>query len=168
MQRDSGLGLTHWQVSSDSQGILWAVCDREGESTNSLSEPLLQELEKVVAHAESTEPKGLVIKSGKPASFILGADIAEFDRFTDAEEVATKIREVHGIFSRLENLKCTTVATVHGFCLGGGLELCLACDYIIAKNVSETRIGLPEVKLGIFPFDRPYAACPCRTQNGSY
>jgi len=95
MQRDSGLGLTHWQVSSDSQGILWAVCDREGESTNSLSEPLLQELEKVVAHAESTEPKGLVIKSGKPAS--------------------------------------------------------LACDYIIAKNVSETRIGLPEVKLGIFP-----------------
>jgi len=151
MQRDSGLGLTHWQVSTDTQGILWAVCDRDGESTNALSEPLLQELEKVVAHVEKTEPKGMVIKSGKEGSFILGADIEEFDRFTEAAEVSAKIREVHAIFARLENLKCPTVATVHGFCLGGGLELCLACDYIIAKNVSETRIGLPEVKLGIFP-----------------
>jgi len=151
MQRDSGLGLTHWQVSIDGQGILWAACDRAGESTNALSESVLLELEKIIAHAEATEPKGLVIKSAKEESFILGADITEFDKFNDAQDVTNKITEVHAIFSRLENLSCPTVATVHGFCLGGGLELCLACDYIIAMNVPETRIGLPEVKLGIFP-----------------
>lgn len=151
MQRDSGLGLTHWKVSVDSRNILWAACDRDGESTNSLSEPLLQELETIVAHAETTKPTGLVIKSAKPGSFILGADIKEFDNFTDAAEVEKKILEVHAIFARLENLKCPTVATVHGFCLGGGLELAMACDYIIAMNVPETRLGLPEVKLGIFP-----------------
>jgi len=151
MQRDSGLGLTHWQVSVDAQGIVWAACDRAGESTNALSEPLLKELEKIVAHAETTEPTGLVIKSAKPGSFILGADINEFDQFTSAEEVEKKILEVHAIFARLENLKCPTVATVHGFCLGGGLELAMACDYLIAMNVPDTRLGLPEVKLGIFP-----------------
>lgn len=151
MQRDSGLGLTHWNVSVDSQGILWAACDRDGESTNSLSEPLLKELETIVAHAESSKPVGLVIKSAKPGSFILGADIKEFDSFTEAAEVEKKILEVHEIFARLENLKCPTVATVHGFCLGGGLELAMACDYLIAMNVPETRLGLPEVKLGIFP-----------------
>ncbi len=151
MQRDSELGLTHWQVSIDSQGILWAACDRDGESTNVLSEPLLKELEAIVAHAETTQPKGLVIKSAKPGSFILGADIKEFDHYTEAEEVEKKILEVHEIFARLENLKCPTVATVHGFCLGGGLELAMACDYLIAMNVPETRLGLPEVKLGIFP-----------------
>ncbi len=151
MQRDSGLGLTHWRVSVDNQGILWAACDREGESTNALSEPLLEELEKVVAHAESTAPVGLVIKSAKPGSFILGADIKEFDAYADAESVEKKILEVHAIFSRLENLSCPTVATVHGFCLGGGLELALTCDYLIAMNVPETRLGVPEVKLGIFP-----------------
>ncbi len=151
MQQDSGLGLTHWKVTTDSQGILWAACDREGESTNALSEPILQELETIVSHAEKTNPKGLVIKSAKAGSFILGADIKEFDNYTDASEVEKKILEVHEIFSRLENLKCTTVATVHGFCLGGGLELAMACDYLIAMNVAETRLGLPEVKLGIFP-----------------
>jgi len=55
------------------------------------------------------------------------------------------------VFDRLENLGCPTVASVHGFCLGGGFELALCCDYIIAKNVPETRFGMPEVKLGIFP-----------------
>lgn len=151
MQRDSGLGLTHWKVTVDGQGILWAACDRDGESTNSLSEPLLNEFETIVAHAETSKPVGLVIKSAKPGSFILGADIKEFDAFTEASEVEKKILEVHDIFSRLENLKCPTVATVHGFCLGGGLELAMACDYLIAMNVPETRLGLPEVKLGIFP-----------------
>ena len=55
------------------------------------------------------------------------------------------------MFARLENLHCPTVAAVHGFCLGGGLELALACDWIIAKDVDATRFGFPEVRLGIFP-----------------
>ncbi len=151
MRVDLELGLSHWQVSMDTQGIMWAACDRAGESTNALSEPVLKELDTIVSHAETTPPVGLVITSAKSGSFILGADINEFDDYHDASVVEQKILEVHDIFARLENLACPTVATVHGFCLGGGLELAMACDYLIALNVPETRLGLPEVKLGIFP-----------------
>lgn len=151
MRADLGLELTHWQVSMDGQGIMWAACDRAGESTNALSEAVLTELDTIVSHAEASTPVGLVITSAKTGSFILGADINEFEHYTVASVVEQKILEVHDIFARLENLKCPTVATVHGFCLGGGLELAMACDYLIAMNVPETRLGLPEVKLGIFP-----------------
>lgn len=151
MRADLGLELSHWQASMDGQGIMWAACDRAGESTNALSEAVLKELDTIVSHAEASTPVGLVITSAKTGSFILGADINEFENYTEASVVEQKILEVHDIFARLENLKCPTVATVHGFCLGGGLELAMACDYLIAMNVPETRLGLPEVKLGIFP-----------------
>ena len=141
----------HWQAKQDASDILWLTIDREGESTNSLSEAVLSELNKLVEYAEVTELAGVVIQSGKPGSFILGADIREFGDLKTAEEASAKIREGHAVFARLESLKCTTVAAIHGFALGGGLELALACDYIIASNTPETRVGLPEVKLGIFP-----------------
>jgi len=141
----------HWQVRHDRDDILWVVCDRAGESTNSLSEAVIRELGDIVGYAESTKLKGLVIASAKRGSFIVGADIREFDSYDTAEAVSEKIRQGHEVLARLENLKCHTVATVHGFCLGGGLEVALACDYLIALNVPETRLGFPEVKLGIFP-----------------
>lgn len=141
----------HWKVHHNTDDILLVACDRAGEATNSLSEAVIQELGEIIAYAEQTRLKGLIISSAKPGSFILGADIREFDSFGTAEQVTEKIREGHSILSRLENLQCHTVATVHGFCLGGGLELALACDYIIALNVADTRLGFPEVKLGIFP-----------------
>jgi len=149
-------GLAHWQVSQDAEGIVWAACDREGEATNALSEAVIAELDRVLDGVETAlagerPPTGLVITSAKPASFILGADIREFDAFGSAEAVSAKIRDGHAVFSRLENLGCRTVAAVHGFCLGGGLELALACDYIVALDDDDTRLGLPEVKLGIFP-----------------
>jgi len=144
-------GLEHWRLERDDENILWAHCDRVGESTNALSEAVFAELDRIVAHAEAVPPAGLVIASAKPASFILGADIREFDGFASAEAVADKIRTGHAVLARLENLACRTVAAVHGFCLGGGLELALACDLIVALDVDATRLGLPEVKLGIFP-----------------
>ena len=141
----------HWRAEQDASDILWLTIDREGESTNSLSEAVLSELNTLMEYAEQNQPAGVVIQSGKPGSFILGADIREFGDLKSAEEASAKIREGHAVFARLESLKCTTVAAIHGFALGGGLELALACDYIIALNTPETRVGLPEVKLGIFP-----------------
>jgi len=141
----------HWQASTDASEILWLSIDRKGESANSLSEAVLNELDTLMDYAENTDLAGVVIQSGKPASFIVGADIREFGSFDSAEAASAKIREGHAVFAKLENLTCPTVAAIHGFCLGGGLELALACDYIIALNTSETRVGLPEVKLGIFP-----------------
>ncbi len=141
----------HWQVELDAQSILWLSCDRKGESSNSLSEAVIFELGQIVQQAQKMTLAGLVIQSAKPASFILGADIREFDAFEEASQVSAKIRQGHEVFSALENLACHKVAAIHGFALGGGLELALCCDYICALNVPETRVGFPEVKLGIFP-----------------
>ncbi len=141
----------HWYIETDQSDILWLYLDRKGETTNSLSEAVLLELDSIITLSETLNPKGLVIQSAKEASFIVGADIREFDHFENAEEVSAKIRQGHAVLSRLENLPFHTVAAIHGYCLGGGLELALACDYIVALNVPETRVGFPEVKLGIFP-----------------
>ena len=141
----------HWKVEHDADDIVWLALDRQGESSNTLSESVIRELGDIVTVLEVTEPTGVVISSAKNASFIMGADIREFDHFDNASDVTAMIKQGHEVFARLENLKSHTVATIHGFCLGGGLELALACNYIIALNVPATRVGLPEVKLGIFP-----------------
>jgi len=143
--------LVHWKISTDRDDILWVVCDRANESTNSLSQAVLKEFNEVVNYAGSLQPAGMVITSAKENGFIAGADIREFEDFEKAEDVTALITEGHQMLMRLENLPFHTVAAVHGFCLGGGLELALACDYIIALNTPNTRIGLPEVQLGIFP-----------------
>lgn len=142
----------HWRMELDASNILWLTIDRKGESANSLSEAVLQELNALIEIAENTENlAGVAVMSGKPDSFIVGADIREFGSFESAEAAAAKISEGHAVFSRLENLNCPTVAAIHGFCLGGGLELALSCKYILALNTPDTRVGFPEVKLGIFP-----------------
>ena len=141
----------HWRVELDAESILRIDLDRAGESTNSLSEAVFGELDDILAWAERAPIAGLVVGSAKRASFVVGADVREFDGFEDARAVSDKIREGHRVLARLENLHCPTVAAVHGFCLGGGLELALACDWIVAKDVDATRFGFPEVRLGIFP-----------------
>lgn len=141
----------HWHLMRDRDDLAWLIIDRAGESTNTLGEEVIAELDDIVAALEKDPPKGLVLKSAKANGFIAGADIREFEHFTRAEDVAAKVREGHAVFARLEALKCPKVAAVAGFCLGGGLELALCCDYIIAEDREDTRIGLPEVNLGIFP-----------------
>ena len=150
MSADFGV-YDHWKVEHDSDDIVWLAIDRQGESTNTLSEAVLRELGEIVSVLESTQPAGVVLSSAKDGSFVMGADIREFDHFDKASDVTAMITQGHAVFARLENLKSHTVATVHGFCLGGGLELALSCNYIIALNVPATRVGFPEVKLGIFP-----------------
>ena len=141
----------HWRVEQDSDNILWLFLDRRGESVNSLSSEVIHELDTLVTHAEMNPPRGLAILSDKSSGFILGADIREFGNYTAAAEVTASIERVHGIFSRLEKLSCPVVAAIEGYCLGGGLELALACKYRIVKDTPNTKLGFPEVQLGIFP-----------------
>jgi 3-hydroxyacyl-CoA dehydrogenase/enoyl-CoA hydratase/3-hydroxybutyryl-CoA epimerase len=113
------------------------------------------DLETLVARfedlANSKELVGVVLLSGKESGFIAGADVSEFDAMSDFSVLPEALRRTHALFSRIENLKIPVVAGIHGFCLGGGLELALACHYRVAVNDDKTRIGFPEVNLGIFP-----------------
>ncbi len=141
----------HWKIERDCSDILWLRCDRQGESTNTLDEAVITELGLILEQALKNKPIGIGILSAKESGFVAGADIREFENFEKAQDVTNKILQGHKVFAQLESMDCPTVAAVAGFCLGGGLELALCCDYIIAQDRPDTRIGLPEVKLGIFP-----------------
>ena len=141
----------NWRIESDLDDICWLTLDRAGESANSLSRDVLTELEAIVTHLERHHPRGLVLQSGKPGSFIVGADVREFDQVESVAQAEEFIREVHALFDRVEALPFPKVVTIDGYCLGGGLELSLCFDYRIAANNERTRLGFPEVKLGIYP-----------------
>lgn len=147
--------LKDWRFSIDEQGIAWAIFDREGESQNALGRRPLEELGTIVENAEALardkKIAGLVFMSGKEKGFIVGADVREFEQFSNEAEVQDAIRPVLGMLDRIEALPVPVVAAIHGFCLGGGLELALACHWRIATRDDATRLGFPEVRLGIFP-----------------
>jgi 3-hydroxyacyl-CoA dehydrogenase / enoyl-CoA hydratase / 3-hydroxybutyryl-CoA epimerase len=147
--------LKDWRFSIDGEGIAWAIFDREGESANSLGKRPIEELmaivEKVEAEARAKSVRGLVIMSGKERTFIVGADIREFENFTTEAQVVESLKPVNGMLDRIERMPVPVVAAIHGVCVGGGLELILACHYRIATRDDGTRVGFPEVKLGIFP-----------------
>jgi 3-hydroxyacyl-CoA dehydrogenase/enoyl-CoA hydratase/3-hydroxybutyryl-CoA epimerase len=147
--------LKDWRVSVDEEGIAWAIFDREGESANALGRRPLEELGAIVARVEegarSREIRGLVLMSGKEKSFIVGADIREFGGFETEAQVIEAIRPVNEMLDRIERMPIPIVAATHGACVGGGFELALACHYRIATRDESTRVGFPEVKLGIFP-----------------
>ena len=149
------LKLHDWQFSVDFEGIAWAIFDREGESANALGRRPLEEFGEIVEWMETSasEPgvRGLGVLSGKEKSFIVGADIREFDALDTEAKVVDGLKPVLELLDRLEALKVPVVCGIHGPCLGGGLELALACHYRIATRDDATRIGFPEVKLGIFP-----------------
>ncbi len=141
----------NWSLSADGEGIVWLAVDRADERVNTLGEELLAEFDQVLDYLAENPPRGLVIYSAKEAGFIAGADIREFESFTTADAVTEKVKQGQAVFHKLESLPFATVAAVDGHCLGGGYELALACNYIVATEASDTRIGLPEVKLGILP-----------------
>jgi 3-hydroxyacyl-CoA dehydrogenase/enoyl-CoA hydratase/3-hydroxybutyryl-CoA epimerase len=141
----------NWRLDYDPDRVCWLTIDREGESSNSLSQAVLTELEQIVSSLEKSPPAGLVLQSGKKGSFIVGADVREFEQVESVEEAEAFIRQAHALFDRVEALPFPKAVTIDGFCLGGGLELALCFDYRIASNVDRTRIGFPEVKLGIYP-----------------
>jgi len=141
----------HCKLSTDLDEVVWLTIDRADADVNSLSLEVLTELETIVEKLETEKPAGLVLQSGKPGSFIVGADVREFDAYDDVEEASAGISQVHRLFNRIEALPFPTAVIIEGYCLGGGLELALTFDYRIAKDVDHTRLGFPEVKLGIYP-----------------
>jgi 3-hydroxyacyl-CoA dehydrogenase/enoyl-CoA hydratase/3-hydroxybutyryl-CoA epimerase len=147
--------LQDWRFSIDFEGIAWAIFDRKGESMNSLGRRPTEELGEIVKAVEEAamrgEAKGLVLMSGKDSSFIAGADIREFKDFDTEAKIGEVVRQTLELLDRIDRLPVTVVAAIHGYCLGGGLELALACDWRIADREEATRLGFPEVKLGIFP-----------------
>jgi 3-hydroxyacyl-CoA dehydrogenase / enoyl-CoA hydratase / 3-hydroxybutyryl-CoA epimerase len=139
----------NFMLARDDDGIAWLALDKADASANTLSEDVLAELNDVLATLEHDMPKGLVLRSAKRKGFIAGADIGEFRGMTDAAAVEARLVQAHAVVDRLDRLAAPTVAVVHGYCLGGGLEIALACDYRIA--VEDASLGFPEVLLGLHP-----------------
>jgi len=141
----------HWKLDSDAQGLLWVGFDKAGAGTNTLSGEVLEEFDKVLDEAAALAPKGMIIRSGKPSGFIAGADIEEFLEIKSGEDALRMVRRGWDPFNKLAQLPFPTVALIDGFCMGGGLELALACRYRVAVDDPRTRMALPEVMLGIWP-----------------
>src|SRR6185312_6132810 len=109
----------------------------------------LIELDAVLTKIEADRPRGMVIRSTKQNGFVAGADIDQFRGVTDIAAIEALLTRGHAVFDRLDRLPLPTVAVIHGFCLGGGLELALACDHRIA--IDGASFGFPEVMLGLHP-----------------
>ena len=147
--------LKNWHYSVDLEQIAWATLDVKGQTQNTLGRAAFEELDTILnAVADGVRAKGvrgLVVMSGKEKSFVAGADIKEFDELRTEADVVAAVRAVTEIFDRVERMPVPVVVAIHGVCLGGGLEFSLACHYRICDREEVTRIGLPEVKLGIIP-----------------
>ena len=143
--------LKHWKLERDADGIAWATLDVAGAGTNTLGSAVLTELAAVLDRLEVQPPSGLVIRSGKAAGFIAGADIEEFTRIDSAAAARALVDKGWTLFGRLAAVRYPTLALVRGHCMGGGLELALACRYRIVVDEPGTRLALPEVMLGIYP-----------------
>jgi len=140
-----------WTLEQDAEGIAWLTLDKPNTSANVLSAAVLTELNERLAELERARPRGLILISGKKSGFIAGADIREFTGITDEAGGYALIRAGQQVFERLEALPCPTVAAIHGFALGGGLETALACRYRVAVADERLALGLPEVQLGLHP-----------------
>lgn len=132
-------------------GICRLILDVPGKSQNVLSAAVIEELDAALDAIEAAAPAAVFIASAKVRGFIAGADVSEFARIESAEDALEAVAAAHAVFDRLQALRAPTVALINGHCLGGGLELALACDYRVACDSAAIRIGLPEVKLGIHP-----------------
>ncbi len=126
--------------------------DVPGESMNTLKASFAEEVSGLLNQIEqNAKVKGVVVISAKPGSFIAGADIGMIDECEHAADAESLGRQGQAMFDRLEALPIPVVAAIDGACLGGGLELALACHYRIATDSGRTIIGLPEVQLGLLP-----------------
>ncbi|HEX6899304.1 MAG TPA: 3-hydroxyacyl-CoA dehydrogenase NAD-binding domain-containing protein [Thermoanaerobaculia bacterium] len=132
-------------------GIAWLRLDDPEKKVNTLSTRTFEWFESQISRLESDRPEGLAIYSGKADNFVAGADLEELLRLHDPEAILEMLRRGHDLMERLAGLPFPTVAAIHGSCLGGGLELALACKRRVATEHRKTRLGLPEVQLGLIP-----------------
>ncbi len=146
----------HWQHRRDADDVLWVEFDRQGTTTNTLCTEVLTEFNTILQHIEEQPPTLVAIYSAKASGFCAGADIKQFTEASQSD-MSEMLRQGHGILDRLENLSVPTLAIIHGHCLGGGLELALACQRRIGiigieSGVKYTlEMGFPEIRLGLHP-----------------
>lgn len=157
----------HWQLTRDGEGLAWLSLDKAGESTNSLSAAVLAELSGVLDELDRHPPRALILRSAKAAGFIAGADITEFDALGEATAARAMVSRGWDLCNRLAAVPYPTLALVRGHCLGGGLELALACRTLVVVDEPGTKLGLPEVLLGIFPGWGGMARLPRRVGPGA-
>ncbi|KTD68365.1 enoyl CoA hydratase [Legionella steelei] len=142
----------HWDLQRDSDNILWLGIDRKDTSVNSINEEVLDELNSLLHEiSQDKNAIGLIVYSAKDKGFIAGADVNVFSTFETPAQAVDFLRKGQAVFARLQALTIPSVAMIDGFCMGGGCELALACTYRVASDEKDTRIGLPEVMLGIHP-----------------
>src|SRR6266542_4571745 len=126
--------------------------DRPDSAANVFDKATLAELNRQLDYVlGNSSLKGLVLTSAKKSIFIAGADLTQLAKAKTPEELKEMIELGQTVFNRLAALSIPTVAAIHGACVGGGYEVCLACDYRIASSDKVTKIGLPETQLGILP-----------------
>ncbi|ALX85298.1 enoyl-CoA hydratase [Achromobacter denitrificans] len=143
--------LSHWRLERDADGLAWLTFDRAASAVNALSADTMAELATVLDALDAQPPKGLVIRSGKPTGFIVGADVNEFAELNTPEQGRALVARGWNLFNRLAAVRYPTLALIQGHCLGGGLELALACRYRLVEDAPDASLALPEVMLGIFP-----------------
>ncbi len=151
----AGAGADALRLEPGEDGVAALVFDRPGSRANFLSRATLEALDALLAEAERLAGEGrlraLVLRSARPGVFVAGVDLKELRRVRDAAEGTAHARRGQAVLRRLEQLAVPTFAALDGACLGAGAELALACSYRLASASPRTRIGLPEVQLGIVP-----------------
>lgn len=142
-----------FELKIDEQDIAWLSIDVPGEKMNTLQAAFAQEMEDIFTQLKEkrSSVKGLIVHSMKPDNFIAGADVRMLDACNSASEAQALAEQGQQMFQQLSDLPYPVIAAIHGPCLGGGLELALACDYRVCTNSDKTRLGLPEVQLGLLP-----------------
>ena len=146
-----GLRFNHWKTTESDDGIVTLSLDRDSSSVNAISRAVLNELEQIVERLAIEKPTGVIIHSAKSSGFAVGADVKAFLGYAKDDTVLENIEHGQRVYESLARLACPTVAAIHGACMGGGTELALACRQRIAADDEKTKIGLPEVMLGIHP-----------------
>lgn len=141
-----------FSLKIDEQNIAWLAIDVPNEKMNTLQAAFADEMKEIFAQLKDTSGvKGMIIHSLKPDNFVAGADVRMLEACTTASEAEALAKQGQELFQQLSDLPYPVVAAIHGPCLGGGLELALACDYRVCTDSDKTRLGLPEVQLGLLP-----------------
>ena len=142
---------SHFRMEHDDDNVITVWIDVVGRSMNVFHSSVIEELEDLIAELETESATAVVFRSAKASGFFAGADVSQIAELNSREDVDAVIRRGQELFARVERLPMPTIAAIHGPCLGGGLEFALACNHRIALDSAATRLGLPEVQLGLIP-----------------